>query len=376
MAPLIDPMSSVVTELPEPWALQAARMPLAFAQVREDPQLDLELARELPQGAEVVMIASGGETAACLGRLPLRRLHLVDMNPAQLALCRVKWHLASTSTADHATALLGHEPMEPALRHWAMESLLDELALPQEIFGPVDFISRVGADHAGRYELAFAELRGALQPQAEEVRAWLSSVAPDAAILDPSYEFGAVVDAAFARVMALPNLVALFGEGATQNPRRAFHEHFAWRTREVTAALPPATNPFLWQIFAGGFPPGARYRYDWLSDPAFGQPFAAEPVWQRGQMSQVLDSMPAHSADLVHLSNILDWLSPEEGAATLASAWRVLRPGGRVFIRQLNSTLDIPGLPTGFEWEQERSAAMVRRDRSYFYPHLHLGRKR
>ena len=48
------------------------------------------------------------------------------------------------------------------------------------------------------------------------------------------------------------------------------------------------------------------------------------------------------SYDFVHLSNILDWLSPEEARATLDVAHAALRPGGWVLIRQLNSTLDIP----------------------------------
>ncbi|MDB6078917.1 MAG: hypothetical protein JWO82_2664 [Akkermansiaceae bacterium] len=367
-------METLTAGQPEPWALAAARMPLAFAQVREDPRLDLELARRLPAGAEVVMIASGGETAACLGRLPLRRLHLVDMNPAQLALARCKWHLAETATPESAAALLGHEPLQPALRGWALEDLLDGLGFPLDVFGPMARVAELGPDHAGRYELAFAELRAALALEGLDIPAWLNATVCPVDAFSPASAAGRALDAAFARVMALPNLVALFGEKATQNPRQDFHAHFAWRTRETTAALPPAENPFLWQIFAGQFPPGRRY--DWLSDTtAFGQPFQAEALWHHGRMNEVLDGMPARSADFVHLSNILDWLSGEDAAATLQSAYRVLRPSGRTIIRQLNSTLDIPALPSGFNWDRDLGADLVRRDRSFFYPHIHVGRR-
>jgi S-adenosylmethionine-diacylglycerol 3-amino-3-carboxypropyl transferase len=182
-------------------------------------------------------------------------------------------------------------------------------------------------------------------------------------------DFGGVwLDAAFAEVMTLENLVCLFGKEATQNPRRSFSEHFAARTREVIGRMPPLENPFLWQILAGCFPPGCRC--DWLEDD---RPIIAEAAWRRGKMDAVLDTMAAESADLVHLSNILDWLSPGEAEATLSSARRVLKPGGQVIFRQLNSTLEIGELDAGISWDIERGKEMEARDRSYFYPRIHVG---
>ena len=80
--------------------------------------------------------------------------------------------------------------------------------------------------------------------------------------------------------------------------------------------------------------------------------------------------------DFCHLSNILDWLSPDEAHATLEVARSALRPGGWVLIRQLNSTLEIPSLGPGFSWQSAESQALHARDRSFFYRALHLGRKR
>jgi S-adenosylmethionine-diacylglycerol 3-amino-3-carboxypropyl transferase len=80
--------------------------------------------------------------------------------------------------------------------------------------------------------------------------------------------------------------------------------------------------------------------------------------------------------DLDHLSNVLDWLTPDAAAATLATAAEGLRPGGWVFIRQLNSTLDVRRLGPAFDWRTDESADLLARDRSFFYRSLHLGRKR
>ncbi|WP_395742397.1 DUF3419 family protein [Prosthecobacter sp.] len=325
------------------WAREAATLPLAFAQVREDPRLDVELAETLPAGAVVVMIASGGETLVQLARLPLKRIHAVDMNAAQLALSKCKLHLAAHASADQAARLLGHESMPLAQRGEELRRLLGALAMPEDVFGPLDLVAAHGPDHAGRYERCFAELR---RVQAA----------------------GAGLDAALAEVMALPNLVALFGHEAAQNPRRPFHEHFAWRTRVALARHGAETNPFLRQMYEGSF--ASEHRYDWLHTAAAPR---AEVVWHQGRMREVLASLPAASTDMVHLSNILDWLSPAQAGQTLAAAARVLKPGGRVILRQLNSSLDMDALAGAIAWDHELGRAMEQRDRSFFYPQILVG---
>ncbi len=355
------------------WAREAAALPLAFAQVREDPQLDLQLVRQLPASPTVVMIASGGETAITLGREPLGALHLVDMNRSQLALTRLKWELAGRSP-EQSCAILGHVPMPPKERSAELMNLLSQLDLDSSVFGPPEFVSLVGPDHAGRYERTFAALRSALHPHQAQLESLLGSHDPPwaAMMTAPETEFGRALDRAFEKVMSLPHLVQLFGTEATQNPRRSFASHFAHRTRVALKRFPAGTNPFLWQIFAGKFPQG--HCYDWLQpECGGGTPCRVTPSNHHGRMNEVLDSLPPRSVDLVHLSNILDWLSPVQAEATLASASRVLKPGGRVVIRQLNSTLDIPAIPSALDWDLELGTRLESIDRSFFYPGIFIG---
>jgi S-adenosylmethionine-diacylglycerol 3-amino-3-carboxypropyl transferase len=89
-------------------------------------------------------------------------------------------------------------------------------------------------------------------------------------------------------------------------------------------------------------------------------------------MLAALDSQPESSVDFLHLSNIIDWLSPEEAHETLAAACRALRSGGRLIIRQLNSSLDIPSLYPGLAWDAEHGRRLQLTDRSFFYPEIHL----
>lgn len=375
----LDPATSASTG-PDQWAIDAASLPLAFAQVREDPRLDRQVLDSLSPGATVVMIASGGETAVEIARRPLTRLDLVDMNPAQLALTRLKLHLATTERPDASAAILGHTPMDPAERRAALQRRLNEIGISLETLGPAALLGAVGPDQAGRYEVTFAELRRELARAGDTIVSalagmLLSSDCPAAArAVEPGTTLGAALDAAFDRVMSLENLVRLFGAQATQNPRQPFARHFAERTRLAFARFPAAENPFLWQIFAGRF--SSRQSYDWF-EPRGAVPAIApaEPNFHRGAMKDVLDDLPAGRADFVHLSNILDWLTPLEASATLRSAHRVLKQGGCVLLRQLNSTVDVERLDGGFVWDTAWGRRLELADRSFFYPALHVGRK-
>src|SRR5262249_9212333 len=136
-----------------PWVLEAAALPVAFAQVREDPLLDLWVVEHLASDARVILIASGGCTAALLTAAPnVARLHLVDPNPAQLALSRLKLRLLQTTDPATRLELLGHAPMPAAQRQACLEAELAVLGLPADALGPAAYAARVGPDHAGRYE--------------------------------------------------------------------------------------------------------------------------------------------------------------------------------------------------------------------------------
>jgi S-adenosylmethionine-diacylglycerol 3-amino-3-carboxypropyl transferase len=78
------------------WLEDGEVLPVAFAQVREDPRLDLEVVERIGSGARILMVASGGETVAALAAFAREaRVWAVDPNPAQLALGRLKLRLGA-----------------------------------------------------------------------------------------------------------------------------------------------------------------------------------------------------------------------------------------------------------------------------------------
>jgi S-adenosylmethionine-diacylglycerol 3-amino-3-carboxypropyl transferase len=364
------------------WVHQARAFPVAFAMVREDPLLDLEVIERIGDEARVILVASGGCTAAALAASPLvASLHLVDPNPAQIALARLKLRLLQFATPSERFSLLGHTPMlsldhsvadRMAARLIRLTAELDALGLSHDSLGPLQLLALIGPDYGGRYEMLFGVLASELHGRAAELARLLNLSSPDeqARSVDPAAPLGQALDAVFDEVLALPNLVALFGEGATRNAVEPFSRHFARRARHALATLPAADNPYLWLMLRGALPQGSPV--PWLALPS---PTRFPEI--TSSIALMADELKEESScfDLVHLSNILDWLSPEEAQRTLELARQALRPGGWVFIRQLNSSLDIPAAGPGFAWDVDAARAMHARDRSFFYRALHLGRK-
>ena len=356
------------------WLRRAATLPVAFAQVREDPLLDLWVIDQLPQDARVCMIASGGCTAACVAAAPnVGLLQLVDPNPAQLALARLKLRLLASSATAERLALLGHAPFAAEKRQPRLDEHWTSLRLPADILGPPALVAELGPDHAGRYECVFAELRHALGDQAADIESvlWLDDPTEQARRVDPATPLGRRLDESLDAAMALPHLVRLFGEEATKNPVEPFARHFARRIRHALATLPAARNPYLWQMLRGRYPVDGLA--PWLTTPAPARWPTITCV--NSFMAEALAATPT-TFDFVHLSNILDWLTPAKAETTLQLAAQALRPGGWTLIRQLNSTLEIPSLGPMFDWLTAPADDLHARDRSFFYRAVHLGRKR
>lgn len=368
-----DPGNCTMVE-PARWAVDAAKFPVAFAQVREDPLLDRWVVDQLGDNVRVAMVASGGCTAAHIATASnVGLVALVDPNPAQIGLCRLKLELLRHATPMGRAAVLGHKAMAPTARQARMSQLQDELQLANDLFGPPEIVAQLGADHCGRYEFAFAEFRRQLADVAVEIAAAieLSDPREQTRQFEPTASLGRRLDQALDEALSLPNLVQLFGTEATNNPALPFSRHFASRIRFALASMPARDNPYLWQMLVGRYSPTCRAPWLECESPK------RQPRFEFATATMIdFLSSADETFDFVHLSNILDWLTPTTAAETLMHANRALRRGGCVLVRQLNSTIDIRGLHDGFEWLATEADQLLARDRSFFYRALHLGRKR
>jgi len=315
--------------------MNEAELPIAFAQVREDALLDMEIVENFaPSQARLMMVASGGCTAAALfASCHLAELHLVDPNPHQLEISRLKLRLL-TESLETRLQLLGHAPMEKEVRREALKR-----------FGLTasDTLAERGVDHAGRYEMLFQRLRAHL-----------------------SLHKG--LERAFHEVMPLETLVEFFGEQATQNRLQDFAAHFIQRTRDFIREG-NAASPYFQQIFSGRFVEGNYTPWLTMKAPE------AEPKVRFTHDFMQPAMKKEHDLDVIHLSNILDWQTEKEATETLALAGNALKKGGVVIIRQLNSTLQIPELNSAFHWLQDDAKRLHKKDRSFIYRNFYIGQK-
>ncbi|MBI5245965.1 MAG: DUF3419 domain-containing protein [Elusimicrobia bacterium] len=330
------------------WIETARRRPVAFAQVREDAALDLEVLAACPAGARIAMIASGGCTASALAAdRRAGSLLLVDASTAQLAITRLKLDLLG-APPEHRASVLGHAPQDVAARAADMSERLARLALPLDALGPLEDVAAAGLDFCGRYEAVFARVQELIK---EPGPYRLPEACADA--------------------FALPALTALFGADAVRRSARPFAEHFAARLAAAQARPGAGDNPYLSLMLHGRLP--ERRALPWMNARARAVPPAVE--FFEGGMRQALSGRKAEF-DFIHLSNILDWLEPGPGAELLATARHALKPGGFVLLRRLNSNVDPRGLDPVFDWLDGRSARLHDADRSAIYSAVSLGKAR
>lgn len=359
-------------QLPD-WVHKSFDLPLRFAQVREDPGLDTWVVERLPNDSSLLIVGSGGCTLAVLASMPnVRSIHVVDPNPAQLALCRVKLALLRDQDPDDRLKFLGHRELSVEAREYQLHRICEETCDSVSSFGPTDHVLEVGLDYAGRYESVFRKISDSVAAYPDSVLdlLQLENSSDQAKWLQTHPDFVARLLKSFDQVMCLENLVALFGETATQNPVMSFSTHFFQRTVHALHCFNASTNHFLWQALASFAltKPHAR----WLSQPR--QEVSANCLFETKTMQDYLAQVDVQF-DYIHLSNVLDWLTVEEARALLEFTWNRLKPNGYTLIRQLNSDLPIRALGEHFTWLDEESDSLHRKDLSYFYRGVHCGRR-
>jgi S-adenosylmethionine-diacylglycerol 3-amino-3-carboxypropyl transferase len=358
---------NTVLVIPE-WVQEARKMPVYFSQVREDAFIDLQVSRLIGKNIKVMMVASGGCTAAALAASGfVSSLHMVDQSASQLALTKLKLKLLVEANTQERLSVLGYTRERFEL---SLSTLMAGMNLKEEIFGDLQTVNALGLDFCGRYEQVFAQLRKELSSDREVLNKLLALKNPvkQNIYLNEDTALRQKLRLAFEKVMTLPNLRNLFGEAATKNRRTAFAEHFFERTQNVICTQPAGINPYLHSILTGT---GRRFS-PWLAMPSPAKMPSCSFI--EGDMLSALSVLHC-KYDLIHLSNICDWLDEDEAKQLLSICHSRLNYGGMVLIRQLNSTLDIPGLSTQFDWQTEFAEDLLNTDRSFFYQSIHVGLK-
>ncbi|MFN3202057.1 MAG: DUF3419 family protein [Bradymonadia bacterium] len=309
--------------------------PIQFAIVREDPQVELRALDHVEGPAHrALIIASGGCTALTLaGARPEVHVTALDPNPTQLDLVRRKIEAVRRGDLD-------------ALGLWADQ--------PERL------------SHCGNFESLFRSLRrfvfDLVCPEAD-IRAALE--AGEGQVLLTQMQQSAYWPVAFQMHFHDALLKAMFGPAAIQYaPRGSYPTYFQQVVEAGLQREDARINPWLHHVLLGHYLPDCA--------PAWTQMIPAGEIdLHQGDLTQV-DFTPF---DLVHLSNVFDWMAPEQVRAT-TERLHTLRPGAVVTLRQLNNDRDLAQMLPGFDFDPQLDDALRAADRSLFYTHIRIGRRR
>lgn len=369
---------------------------LVYAQIWEDPEVDMEALAITPD-CHIVTIASGGCNVLSYLTANPAKITAVDLNTAHIALNKLK-RAAAIHLPDHAAfhrffAQANRPENVAAYKEWLRPHLDDatrrywegrDLAGRRRIKGFAGgFYKRgllggfIGAAHllAKLYRIDPRELLAA--KSVEEQRAIFETrLAP-------------VFDKKFVRWL-IDQPASLFGLGippaqyealAGDDPR-GIGAVLRGRLEKLACDFDLSDNYFAWQAFGRGYGEGAdaplppylrAANYEIVRD-------RAERVEVRHQnFVEYLDSMPDASLDRYILLDAQDWMTDAQLTRLWTAITRTAKPGARVLFRTAAAPTLLPGrvpdaILNRWDYAEVESLDFTARDRSAIYGGVHLYR--
>jgi S-adenosylmethionine:diacylglycerol 3-amino-3-carboxypropyl transferase len=287
-----------------------------------------------------LMIASSGENVLSLLTQPMvASVDAVDLNPAQLHLCELRRTALEHLTRDEQLRLFGAHPSFPRGGDTAERLALFERVSPHLPDAVRDYWEArrdqeiaFGVQHVGRNDIIMHDicerLRAAgFEPlgRALETADLLAWKAVYTGLMTADYVrqlFGLPSEALAARIASISGYIGECHFRALQQPHAAH-------------------NPFLTTVFAGAYATTAGE--DGL--PLYLQQEGQAALRRLGTQARLrlhAGNMLEHMApladaygsfDLISISNIADWMTAEQFAATIANARACLAPGGALLAR-------------------------------------------
>ncbi|MEO7837546.1 MAG: DUF3419 family protein [Acidimicrobiales bacterium] len=323
---------------------------LFFAQVREDPRIELE-ALQVQAGETVVVVSSGGCTALSLLAAGAGHVVAVDLNAAQNHLVELKLAALSGLESGEAVAFLGGATATPAWRLTTYEHLSDQLSPFARAYWQARLSNVAGGVlNAGVSErfigIIVAAIRLLVHPPSR-IRRLLAcrSVDEQRSFYEKEWNtrrwrllFRVLLNRAVFRHTYDPGFFR-----HVENP--SFARHFHELIGHVLADVPITDNYFVHQMLTGAYPQGEP---DGL--PPYLQPAGASVAGREGHRLTLVDgsylgylrSRPDSSIDAFALSNICEWLDAAQTDDLLAEVIRTAIPGARLVFRNFVGWTEVP----------------------------------
>lgn len=320
--------------------------PIQFAVVREDPDLPILALKTLCQTpSSALIIASGGCTALSIAsQMPNLHLTLLDKNPAQLDLVKLKFDKIPCQSRDE---LKSHFNIGTA--------------------------SKIGLNECGNFESLFRNLRNFLYDMVITY-GQLKDIF-ETKNLDPEEKSRVFSNkywkVAFEIFFSDALLNAMFGPDATQNADAGSYPLYFQRCLERGLNRSDAgRNYFLHHILLG------HYLDDPLKLPLYLQnpPKSLKVSFLLGGIEDAVDRIDQY--DFIDVSNIFDWMNHNDVKNIASLLDSKMKSGSVLMFRQLNNTRALQAMFPNISFDNSLGLKMLDHDRSLFYCKINVGRKR
>lgn len=282
--------------------------PINFAQTREDPNVEINALQSLDtDNLRICLISSGGDTLASImaSEIAINRIDVVDFSMDQIYLAQLKIALIQYYALDDVNVFLckGSKNSFNILNELSSVKLITKKCYSYWL-NHNQMLSK-GVNQQGRFEILFQ----------------LLNKEPIEKCFDHQF------------------LTLIFGENATKySMKHSFSQHFKniLQTYQQLYAN-PSDNYFYYQISNNEYP-------IFCDRPIYLTKNINEiPVleWHQSDMLSFLKPLDNDIYHLIHLSNITDWLDPKLLVDLFNEAGRVVRIGGKIIVRRLNSDTEL-----------------------------------
>lgn len=346
---------------------------LYFAQVREDPVLEID-ALGARAGGSYVVVSSGGCTALSLLARGADEVVAVDMNATQNHVTELKAAALVALGPVECAGFLGGYAISGALRLRRYALLRPHLSLAAVRYWDANrgAIER-GVLRSGVSEKFIAFLatlvRATVHPQRRIDRLLSCTTVKEQARFYEE-EWNSVRWRTLFRVLlSRRTLKRTYEPGFFSNvENQSFPAHFHGVFERTIQNVPVATNYFLHQMLTGFYPTevsGGLPPYLASTDNALTAETMAGLELVDGSYQAYLVGCEESSVDGFALSNICEWMSPAEVDSLFESITRVAKPGARVVFRNfVGHTVVPPWLSDVIVEDKSAGVEAITRDRS------------
>lgn len=364
---------------------------LVYAQIWEDPVVDME-ALELAPGLRMVTIASGGcNWQSYLTAAPLD-ITAVDLNTAHVALNRLKLAAARQLDYDDFFRLFGHAASPRNVETFDARLARHLDAETRTYWNSRDWRGRRrimaftrGLHHHGLLGRFIASGHALARLLGGNPRAMMKArtLAEQREIFDA--ELRPLLRKPIVRKL-LDRPSSLFGLGIPPaqyhalSEGRPMHEVIEERMERLACGFDLGDNYFAWQAFHRAYPQDGRGPLPpYLQRRGFERLKAncSNATVLNISFTEHLSHLPDGSVDRYSLLDAQDWMTDDDLDNLWREITRTARPGARVIFRTAGAATILPGrigeeTLARWRYEAEQSAALTQRDRSAIYGGFHV----